>query len=109
MHDPVIMKATIVGLATVGFIAAHCPAANAEERPLPGCSAGSCNVENTNRVLLVTDGIFQGIGAVTLIGGFLSTAHETKTVRKAGFSPTLRLAPARLGFKGYGVSASGTF
>lgn len=77
----------------------------------PGCpAAGSCNVENTDRVLLVADGIFQGIGAVTIVGGFLSTAHETKTVRSAARRmPTLRLAPARLGAGGYGVSASGTF
>jgi hypothetical protein len=75
----------------------------------PGCPAGtSCNVENTDRVLLVTDGILQGVGVITVIGGFLSTAHETKTVRTVALSPTLQLTPARVG-KGYGVMAAGSF
>jgi len=75
----------------------------------PGCPTGTlCNVENTDRVLLVTDGILQGVGVVTVIGGFLSTAHETKTVRTAGLSPTLHLKPARIG-KGYGILVSGSF
>lgn len=76
----------------------------------PDCPAGtSCNVENTNRVLLAVDGVFQAIGALTIVGGFLNTAHETKTVRSARLGPTLHLAPSQVGAKGYGMVALGTF
>ncbi len=77
----------------------------------PGCAPGtSCNAENTDKVLLVVDGIFQGIGALTVVGGLLTTAHRTKTVtRTADLRPTLRLSPAQLGHGGYGMMALGTF
>jgi hypothetical protein len=77
----------------------------------PGCAPGtSCNGENTDKVLLVVDGIFQGIGALTIVGGFLTTAHKTKTVtRTADSPPTLRLSPAQVGSRGYGMVALGTF
>jgi len=76
----------------------------------PGCLPGtSCVGENTDRALLVVDGIFQGLGAVTVVGGFLNTAHETKTVRTIALVPKLRLAPARIGYRGYGLMASGSF
>jgi hypothetical protein len=72
----------------------------------PGCTpATSCNAENTDKVLLVVDGVFQAIGALTIVGGFLRTAHETKTVR----STSLRILPAQMGNAGYGMVASGTF
>jgi hypothetical protein len=78
----------------------------------PGCSpATRCNTENTNKVLLVTDGAFQAAGALTVAGGFLTTAHETTSVRSVGAVPTvptLRLSPAQLG-SGYGMVAAGVF
>jgi hypothetical protein len=76
----------------------------------PGCPAStSCNQEATAKVLLVTDGVFQGVGAITIVGGFLDTAHKTTTVRSAEPRPALQLAPAQLGSGGYGLLASGTF
>ena len=76
----------------------------------PGCSpASQCNGENTDRVLLAVDGVLQGVGALTVIGGLLATAHETKTVRAARLVPSLQVAPARLGPSGYGVVAAGAF
>jgi hypothetical protein len=77
----------------------------------PGCSpASTCNAENTAKVALVVDGIFQGIGVLTILGGFLTTAHETKTVqRSADLHPTLHLTPAQVGNGGYGMVALGTF
>lgn len=77
----------------------------------PGCAPGtSCNTENTDKVLLVADGIFQAIGALTIVEGFLTTAHKTKTViRSTDLRPTLRLSPAQLGNGGYGMMALGTF
>jgi hypothetical protein len=78
----------------------------------PGCpaSSSSCNAETTNKVLLVTDGVFQAVGALTVLGGFLTTAHETTTVqRAAALHPALKLSPASIGAGGYGMVAVGAF
>lgn len=77
----------------------------------PGCAPGtSCNAETTDKVLLVVDGIVQGVGALTVIGGLLSPAHKTKIVtRTADMGPTLHFSPAQLGKGGYGMVALGTF
>jgi hypothetical protein len=77
----------------------------------PACSpASSCNAENAAKVALVVDGVFQAIGALTVLGGFLTTAHETKTVQtSAVLHPTVRLAPSQVGTTGYGMVALGTF
>jgi len=69
----------------------------------------SCNAEDTDKVLLITDGVFQAIGALTIVGGFLTTVHETKTVRAADLRPTLHLGTGSVGGKGYGLLAFGTF
>jgi hypothetical protein len=77
----------------------------------PGCAPGtSCNTENTDKVLLVVDGIFEGIGALTIVGGLLTPAHRTKTVTtSADLRPTLHFSPAQIGNGGYGMIALGTF
>jgi hypothetical protein len=76
----------------------------------PGCSGTStCNGENTNKVLLATDGVFQAVGALTVIGGFFTPAHETTSVRTASSELTLHLAPAQLGSGAYGMVATGDF
>ncbi len=77
----------------------------------PGCdgSGSSCNGETTNKVLLVTDGVFQAIGVITTIGGFLTPAHETTTVRSAEEAPTWHVSPASFGAGGYGLQALGSF
>jgi hypothetical protein len=70
-----------------------------------------CKHESTNKVLLVTDGIVQGIGALQILGSFLfletrpSSAHNSATrTAKSG----IKLAPAR--FAGaYGLTAQGSF
>jgi hypothetical protein len=75
----------------------------------PGCpQAGSCNAEVTAKILLVTDGVLQAVGALTIVGGLLTTAHETRTVRSAS-GVTVRLAPGKLSGGGYGVLALGEF
>ena len=77
----------------------------------PGCGAGSisCDSETTNKVLLVFDGIFQGIGALTTVAGFLSPErHEVVTASEAPGKPTLHLAPANVA-SGYGLAAFGSF
>jgi hypothetical protein len=76
----------------------------------PGCSpASQCNAENTNKVLLATDGVVQALGALTVIGGFLTPARETTRVRSMKAARILRLLPAQVGGSGYGVVALGDF
>ena len=76
----------------------------------PACGpVTSCNAESTAKVLLVTDGIFQAIGTVTILGGFLTPSYETRTVRYANATPALRLAVGRVDGRAYGVLALGTF
>ena len=78
----------------------------------PGCGGGSrCNTENTNKVLLATDGVFQALGALTVIGGFLTPAHQEVQVQRAtaDAGPTFHFSPAQVGASGYGMLASGAF
>ncbi len=73
----------------------------------PACGIGvTCNDENTAKVLLVTDGVFQAIGTLSIVGSFLSPERkEVHTVRSA----TVRLVPAPVGAGGSGLLAVGTF
>jgi hypothetical protein len=78
----------------------------------PGCSGSgsACNGENTDKILLITDGVFQAIGALTILGGFLTPAHETTTVQATKLEePTWHITPASVGAGAYGVAAVGTF
>jgi hypothetical protein len=75
----------------------------------PSCSASDCNSESAAKVGIVIDGVFQAVGVLTVIGGLLTPAHETRTVRTAALKPTLHLTPATMGHGGYGMAALGTF
>jgi hypothetical protein len=72
----------------------------------------TCEHETANKVLLVTDGVFQGIGALQLIGSFLfvetrtSVALDKPRARKAS---AFQVVPARLPEGGYGLTAHGAF
>lgn len=80
-----------------------------------GRNMPSCDNENTYKVLLVADGVLQGLGALEILGGLIFP--ETRTVAVAGHrapeasssSPTIHFSPARVGQTGYGLSAAGTF
>jgi hypothetical protein len=77
----------------------------------PPCApATSCNGENTSRVLLVVDGIFQAVGALTVLDGLLTRVHESTTTTTAlrSTAPTLHLEPVHVG-TGYGMAAIGSF
>jgi hypothetical protein len=76
----------------------------------PACSpASTCSTESSAKALLVFDGVFQAIGAFTVVGGFLIT-HETPAVRGTASSrPALRVSPAQIGTSGYGVVALASF
>jgi hypothetical protein len=71
-----------------------------------GFGQRSCDTETANKVLLVADGIFQGIGALEIVGAFLMP--ETRTVYVAG-EPRVLVGPSRVGYSGYGLAAAGTF
>jgi hypothetical protein len=71
-----------------------------------GIAQQSCDHETANKVLLAVDGVFQGIGALEIVGAFLSP--ETRTVTVAS-KPSFRVAPSSVGRAGYGVAAVGTF
>lgn len=82
----------------------------AEREP---CHGRACGAEGTYKALLVADGIFQGLGALEILGGLLTT--ETRTVRtpqrrvSTPPAPSVRVSPTRFGQGAYGVSAHGTF
>lgn len=67
----------------------------------------SCNAETTYKVLLVADGILQGIGALDIIGAFVFP--ETRTAAVAADRPRLVVSPTAMGRGGYGVAALATF
>jgi hypothetical protein len=76
-----------------------------------------CKNEGLYKGLLIADGVFQGLGALQIVGAFL--LPETVTARKTAASAThrstkpregvhVRLAPGGVG-GGYGLLARGTF
>jgi hypothetical protein len=71
-----------------------------------GFAQPACNTETANKVLLAADGIFQGIGALEIVGAFLMP--ETRTVTVAS-EPHVVVGPSSIGRSGYGLAAVGTF
>ena len=71
-----------------------------------------CKNESLNKALLITDGVFQGIGALQILGSFLFLETTTSV---AGRDPKLakaqafQVAPSRLGTNAYGLAAVGSF
>jgi hypothetical protein len=78
--------------------------------PCGGTAGRSCDAEDTDKVLIVADGIGQALGGLLIIGAFLNP--ETRTVTRsttAAEQPSVRLAPAAMGSGGYGLQAVGSF
>jgi hypothetical protein len=73
-----------------------------------GCpiSFSTCNNETLNKVLLVGDGVIQGIGALTIIAAFL--VPERPYRRRWGSNNELTISPLTLRGGG-GLAAVGTF
>jgi hypothetical protein len=67
----------------------------------------SCDAETGYKILLVADGIFQGIGALDIVGAFVFP--ETRVVRIAKTERRLFIAPAPMGKSGYGIAARAAF
>jgi hypothetical protein len=74
------------------------------------CS-GDCSGETVNKVLLVTDGVFQGLGALQIIGSFVMPETRTVALHNADGSTALALSvmPASFGHGANGVLAVGKF
>jgi hypothetical protein len=62
-----------------------------------------CDTETGYKVLLVVDGVLQGVGALDIVGAFLFP--ETRIVRAANEPPRVMIAPTRIGPSGYGIGA----
>jgi hypothetical protein len=78
----------------------------ANRGPCGGFTQPSCDTETVNKVLLAADGIFQGIGALEIVGAFLTP--ETRTVSVAS-TPRVVVGPSSVGRSGYGLAAAGRF
>jgi hypothetical protein len=64
-----------------------------------GCAAGGNPACNSNKVLIVVDGVAQGLGAAQILGGFVFPARRVVSTR---LTPTATR-------HGVGLTASGAF
>ena len=66
-------------------------------------------------MLIVIDGIFQGIGALDIVGAFVFPETRTVSVRSAARDDvhastiSLRVLPTSIDARAYGLAAVGTF
>jgi hypothetical protein len=70
-----------------------------------------CSNEKLNQVLLVTDGVVQGIGALEIVGAFLlweTREQRAQRVQSQKRAFRLRFMPERIA-GGYGLRATGEF
>jgi hypothetical protein len=75
----------------------------------PGCGPThiGCDTETTYKVLLVLDGIFQDLGVLTAVSGFLMPERH-EVVQTADDKLHVLVAPSSVG-TGYGMAAVGSF
>jgi hypothetical protein len=78
--------------------------------------ASSCPNEGLYKGLLIADGIFQGLGALQIVGALLWPEKETMTTARtarprvaAAPKPRFRISPTVGAASGYGVLAIGAF
>ncbi len=72
---------------------------------------GSYDPEIGNRVLIVIDGVFQGLGVLSIVSGlvFPRTHEVTTTTTGAATQPTVQIRPEEFAHGGLGVAAVGRF
>jgi hypothetical protein len=68
----------------------------------------SCGGETVNRVLIVVDGVFQGIGVLSVVSSLIFT-KTTTTTTNATTEPSVQLTPVRYANGGLGLAAVGRF
>jgi hypothetical protein len=75
-----------------------------------GDCSGDCSHETVNKVLLVTDGVFQGLGALQIAGSLLFPERQI-TLRSSDGTPALALSvlPAHFARGANGIQAVGEF
>lgn len=83
------------------------------ERSCKPNSTNGCKSDGVNKGLLVADGVFQGLGALSIVGAFLFPEIVSTKELKAGGRPrlgavSLRVEPTWTG-GGYGLAAVGKF
>ncbi len=69
----------------------------------------SCAAETANRALIVVDGVFQAIGVITVVSGFLFPKTRDVTTTTARSEPTVEIEPVQYAHGGLGLAAIGTF
>ena len=78
-------------------------------------STVACSNETTNKVFIVVDGVFQGLGAFNIVGAFVFP--ETRTVTMSSYKRSkprtsflsVHVRPIKVGANSYGLAAFGTF
>ncbi|HWO11814.1 MAG TPA: hypothetical protein VNN80_20115, partial [Polyangiaceae bacterium] len=72
--------------------------------------SGDCDSETVNKVLLVTDGVFQGIGALQIVGAFIFPETRAVTIAHSDGTPAVSftVTPAHIA-GGRGLLATGEF
>jgi hypothetical protein len=72
---------------------------------------GQCGHETVNKVLLVTDGVFQGLGVLQIVGSLLMPTTHAVAVSRADGAPavSIHVTPAMIGNGGNGLVALGEF
>lgn len=78
----------------------------ANRGPCGNAGQPSCDAETAYKVLLVGNGILQGVGALEIVGSFLYP--QTRTVTRSATDRRVFVSPYYLG-SGYGVSAFARF
>jgi hypothetical protein len=76
------------------------------------CSqSGSCDRETFNRFLIAADGVFQALGVVSVISGFVfePKRNVVTTTTATSSKPTIELTPVQYGRGSLGLAAFGTF
>jgi hypothetical protein len=77
----------------------------------------SCENESLNKALLITDGIFQGIGALEIVGSFLfmetrvaaTSIRNPKSTASDDRRIPVSITPSYIAPGGYGITAAGEF
>jgi len=75
------------------------------------CNGDCSDKETVNKVLLITDGVFQGLGALQIVGSLLFPERHVLTVQGSDGAPILAMSvmPAHLGKGANGIQAVGEF
>jgi hypothetical protein len=72
------------------------------------CDTRPCGNEALTKVLLVADGIGQGLGAIGVVSSFFLPGKTTRHWYLIG-DDRVHAGPSRVGMAGYGLGAAGTF